>query len=91
MKTIKLQKALLLVSLGAGLLAAGCELVVDFDRTKIPVDIADSGILIDAAGLGGETSTPTGDADAPTEAGSDASDAGDTPDAQQIQDASDAG
>jgi hypothetical protein len=43
MKTIKVQKALILVSIAAGVLAAGCELIVDFDRTKIPVENIDSG------------------------------------------------
>lgn len=74
MKITKIKKGLVLVSIAAGMLAAGCELIVDFDRTRIPTDA-------DAA-VPGDASTPTGDASIPTDgATSDASDAGDTTDA----------
>lgn len=56
MTTIKLRHSLFLVTIAAGMLAAGCELIVDFDRTLIPVAVLDSGVPLDAAGL------PTGDA-----------------------------
>ena len=88
MKTIKVQKALILVSIAAGVLAAGCELIVDFDRTKIPVENIDSGGLIDAASLGdGATTEDSGGNDGSSNEASttDASDAGN--DAQNIQDA----
>jgi len=87
MKTIKVQKALILVSIAAGVLAAGCELIIDFDRTKIPVENVDAGGAIDAASLGdGATTADTGTEDANTEAstGEDAGDAG--TDAQEIKD-----
>ena len=59
MKTTQLQKALILVTVVSGVLAAGCELIVDFDRTKIPVESIDSGGLVDAAGLGDGAVTDT--------------------------------
>jgi len=76
MTTIKLRKVLFLATIAAGMLAAGCELIVDFDRTTIPVAEVDSGIALDAAGLN-DGSQSTGDADTsetstPVEAGPDA-------------------
>ena len=91
MKTTPYTKALILVSIAAGMFAAGCELIVDFDRTKIPVESVDSGGLIDAAGLGDGAVTDAGNtsdaADAANE--EDASDAG--TDAQEIKDAANDG
>lgn len=83
MKTIKVQKALILVSIATGVLAGGCELIVDFDRTKIPVETVDSGGLIDAASLG-DGATPAEDSgndagvdsSSTNDAGEDASDSG---------------
>jgi hypothetical protein len=92
MKTIKVQKALILVSIAAGVLAAGCELIVEFERTRIPVENIDSGGLIVAATVGvgaavdaGNNPADTG-ADAPAE--EDAGDAG-TADAADAADAHD--
>lgn len=80
-KTARLQKTLVLVSIVSGAFAAGCELIVDFDRTKIPVEAVDAA-LIDAAGFdeGGILSPEDagdGSSEAATEAGTDAADAGD--------------
>ena len=87
MKTIKVQKVLILVSLVAGVLAAGCELIVDFDRTKIQTEVPDTGSLVEAGSLG--------DGEAPAEAGGDdggldGSDETDA-DASDNEDAGDAG
>jgi hypothetical protein len=91
MKTIKVQKALILVSIAGGVLAAGCELIVDFDRTKIPVENIDSGGMIDAASLGDGALPDSGN---PADTGADATtqeDAGDagTADAADAADAHD--
>ncbi len=43
MKVRRIRKSLLVVSL-ASISAAGCELIVDFDRTKIPVEASDSSL-----------------------------------------------
>lgn len=48
MKVSKIRKGVLLV-VGAGTLALGCELVVDFDRTKIPVEGNDAAIVTDSS------------------------------------------
>ena len=82
LKTTQLTKALILVTVVSGVLAAGCELIVDFDRTKIPVEPVDAG-LIDAAGFDeGGIINPEDAGDGSTEAateeaGADAGDAGD--------------
>jgi len=83
MKSRKITKALVLASIAAGTFVAGCELVVDFDRTKIPVDlteasvvdanVAETGVLIEA---GSDDAGDAGDADitdAATDADADAS------------------
>ena len=60
--------------------ALGCELIVDFDRTKIPVESTETGPPPDATIP--ETSTDgQGDApsDAPNEGSTDAGDASDAP------------
>lgn len=44
MKISKLQKALVLVTIASGALAVGCELIVDFDRTKIPAETVDASV-----------------------------------------------
>ncbi len=64
MTLTKIKKGLVLVTIA---LAVGCELIVDFDRTKIPVEVTEASIPDSAVS---ETSTP------PAEGGSDA-----TPDA----------
>ena len=87
MKISKIQKGLVLISMSAGMFAVGCELIVDFDRTKIPVEITEASIPdvvtpdgyvpIDASG----TETSTADADAGSTV--DAADAADDADADQ--------
>jgi hypothetical protein len=70
--------------------ALGCELIVDFDRTKIPVEQTEAG---PTDGSVVDTGTDTGvDATVPdaSDAGSDASDASDAADAEDASDASDA-
>jgi hypothetical protein len=75
MKTRKLTHALLLFSLTCGAFGLGCELIVDFDRTKIPVP--DAGPTLDASTEGG--AVPDGGGAVPTEGGSpDAGEAGST-------------
>ncbi len=74
------RNAILLLGLAAGGALVGCELIVDFDRTKIPIE--DAGATTD-----GTTPPPAGDGasdapadapnDAPQDAGNDASDAAD--------------
>lgn len=82
MKTRTLKRSLVLVTLAAGTLAIGCELIVDFDRSKIPVELPD-GPVVDAAGgddaiapideAGVDAEAPEEDAEAPEEdAGADA-------------------
>jgi hypothetical protein len=63
MKTKK--RALLFLLLGTAALA-GCELIVDFDRTKIPVD------AVDAVAPTGDASQTDAQTDAATDATSDA-------------------
>jgi hypothetical protein len=81
MKVSTIRKGLLFVSF-ASMLALGCELIVDFDRTLIPVEGADTGIPdvdapdaeldapIDAIGL--VDAEPDAEPDAESDAGSDA-------------------
>ena len=80
MKSRKITKALVLASIIAGTFVAGCELVVDFDRTKIPVDVseasvvdantADTGVLIEAGPE--DDAGDAGISDAATDADADA-------------------
>jgi hypothetical protein len=75
MKISKIQKGLVLLTITAGVFAAGCELIVDFDRTKIPVETPDTGA---PDGNVPETSTPSGDGGSDAgDGGSNTSDAGD--------------
>jgi hypothetical protein len=46
----KIQKFLVLVTLSAGVFAAGCELIVDFDRTKIPVEVTEASVADSSPG-----------------------------------------
>ena len=82
MKSRKITKALVLASIVAGTFVAGCELVVDFDRTKIPVDVSEASV-IDA----NTADTGTGITD---DAATDAGDAGDAGDASITDAGSDA-
>lgn len=77
--TKKITKLLVLVGIGA-MMALGCELIVDFDRTKIPVEASETGP--------GDSSTAETSTDATT--GTDAADAADAADASDASDASDA-
>jgi hypothetical protein len=79
MKISKIQKGLVLLTITAGVFAAGCELIVDFDRTKIPVEVNEASIP--------DVNVP--DTTSPTEAGSDAGDASDG--SSSDDDAGDAG
>lgn len=89
----KIKKALVLVFLSSSA-ALGCELIVDFDRTRIPGEetpdaaagdatVSDTG----APDTGTDGQTPPGDGgtdaadDGATDGGSDAADAGDDADA----------
>jgi hypothetical protein len=81
MKISKIQKGLVFVTIASGALAVGCELIVDFDRTKIPVEVTEA--AVPDAGALGDAGKPTTDADAAvgTEAGP--SDAASDADADQ--------
>jgi hypothetical protein len=77
MKTTKIQRGFVLVTITAAL-TAGCELIVDFDRTRIPVVANEAavpdGSLLDATLPGEGGSDATTDA---SDAGEDATDAAD--------------
>jgi hypothetical protein len=80
MKINKIQKSLIFVIIATGACAVGCELIVDFDRTKIPVEVSevsvsDATLEASSSDAGAETSV-TGDADATTDADADAADSG---------------
>jgi len=75
MKTNKLQKRLVLLTLLSGMFAVGCELIVDFDRTKIPVEVSEASVP--DANVS-ETTAPGAEAGAD---GSAEGDAGETADA----------
>ncbi len=84
MKLRKVRNRLLLVVV-SGVLALGCELIVDFDRTKIPPDGTDGATpdsSIDASIDTSQPDTSTADTstDAPTDSGVDAEDAADAAD-----------
>jgi hypothetical protein len=62
MKSTKIQRGLVLGSVLVGFLTVGCELIVDFDRTKIPVEapeasaeasVSETGTSTEEAGGGG--------------------------------------
>lgn len=82
MKRSSINKGLFLV-LATSALALGCELIVDFDRTRIPVEEADGAAAVDAAPS--ETGTPVeagaGDAEAGTDADAGPDDSGSATDA----------
>lgn len=81
-----LRKGLILVSVASSLVL-GCELIVDFDRTKIPVEGTDASPADGSVAEGGGTDSST---DAPSEA-SEAGDADASTDASDAADADDAG
>jgi hypothetical protein len=72
MKLVTLRKGLFLVSLGS-VLALGCELIVDFDRTLIPIEGTEGGL----DGSLPETSVPDAPVDAPADAADAEPEAGD--------------
>lgn len=81
MNPVRIRKGLILLSL-ASMFALGCELIVDFDRTKIPVESTETGAPGDAALPDVATDAPTGDATTDADAETpDAADAGDAADA----------
>lgn len=84
MKLRKIRTAILLV-VGAGVLGLGCELLVDFDRTKIPVDSTDSAVPAVDSSIDATIDAVAADADA-----GDAADAADTA-VVDAADAADAG
>ncbi len=44
MKIRHIKKGLVLLTIASGMFAVGCELIVDFDRTKIPVDVNEASV-----------------------------------------------
>jgi hypothetical protein len=81
MKLRKVRKGIVLVVV-AGALALGCELIVDFDRTKIPVEGSDGlaptgDSSFDATLDTFQPDTFVPDADATIDTGTDAADAAD--------------
>jgi hypothetical protein len=84
MNAPRIKRTLFLIAFGS-MFALGCELIVDFDRTKSPV--ADAG-AVDAAPQ--DSSVPDAEADAPADAPSDAPQASDASDAGEDADAADA-
>ena len=92
----KTRALFLAIPLGVALLA-GCELIVDFDRTRIPADATDSSVApkdaqTDTSVPDAATDATTADAttDATTDAGSDASDAAASDASDASSDAADA-
>ena len=95
--TKKLRLTVLGISLGVAFLA-GCELIVDFDRTRIPADATDASVTprdsatgdsaVDASDLDASDAATTDAADAAT---TDASDAAAADASDGSSDAADAG
>ncbi len=84
MKLRKVRNRLLFV-VASGVLALGCELIVDFDRTKIPADGKDAATSDSSVDASIDTSQPdsaTTDSggDAPSDGPADAADAADAAD-----------
>lgn len=77
MKITKIKKGLVLVTLASGALAIGCELIVDFDRTKIPVETTEASVPDSSVAETGTQPTPEAGADADAATSVDAADAGD--------------
>ena len=85
MKLSRIRKGVVLV-VAAGALGLGCELIVDFDRTKIPVETNDGSVVTPEASVDATIDTGASDtgavdaADAADTSVSDAADAADAPD-----------
>ena len=75
MKITKITKAVVLLAIP---FAVGCELIVDFDRTKIPVEVSEDATAPETGTP--ETSTPTDDAGSVPPSDADTSDAADASD-----------
>jgi hypothetical protein len=73
MQVSRLRKALLFV-IAASALGLGCELIVDFDRTKIPVEGSDGAVVVPD---GSSVDAPI-DTNSPDTSTVDAADAADT-------------
>lgn len=88
MNPSKIKKALVL-TIASSAFALGCELIVDFDRTKIPVEgAAEAGTDATTPDTGApDTGTDTGATDAGTDATDAATDAADASDAADDADA----
>ena len=82
MKVSKVRKGLMLV-IAASALGLGCELIVDFDRTKIPVEGNDGAIVTPDGSFDAQFDTSVPDA-------ADAADAADTAIPLDAADAADA-
>jgi hypothetical protein len=80
MKQRKIRKGIVL-TLVAGALGLGCELIVDFDRNLIPVDGNDSGGSTGDSSFDTAQDTFQPDTSVPDAADADAADAADTGDA----------
>jgi hypothetical protein len=89
MKIRRLKKTFVLVTIASATLAIGCELIVDFDRTRIPSEAVDATLpdvalpeasTPDDAGDDAEAppqdAAPEADADTGDDAGADAADDG---------------
>ena len=82
MKVSRIRKGVVFV-IAAGALGLGCELIVDFDRTKIPVEGSDAAAGTDSSvdASFDATQPDTSTADAVDAAVTDAADAADAADA----------
>jgi hypothetical protein len=86
MKATNVRKAVLLIA-AASAFALGCELLVDFDRTKIPAEGGDSATTPEASTPDAADASPEASASDADASSTDASDA-DTSDAASDADAS---
>ena len=73
MKIRKVRNRLVLI-IALGVFALGCELIVDFDRTKIPAEGTEAGTTDSSVDASIDTSQPD---TSTAETGADASDSGD--------------
>jgi hypothetical protein len=62
MKISKITQGLVLLAIASGALLAGCELIVDFDRTRIPIEGGDATGPDSGAPATPDSGTPTPDA-----------------------------
>ncbi len=80
MKLSSIRKGVLFVFVGATF-GLGCELIVDFDRTKIPVEGNDAAIVTGDAAIDAPIDTSTPDTSTPDAAEASVPDAGPEADA----------